>query len=50
MFIYIVLDSPNAADNFVFQEETDQSELNELVAINVHIKSMPFGLVLTQEL
>ena len=50
IFIYIVLDSRNAADNFVFQEETDHSELNELVAINVHIKSMPCGLVLTQEL
>ena len=50
MFIYIVLDSQNAADNFVFQEETDQSELNELVVINVHIKSMPCGLVLTKEL
>ena len=34
----------------MFQEETDHSELNELVTVNVYIKNMPCGLVLTQEL
>lgn len=49
IFIYIVLDSRNAADNFVFQEETDHFQLNELVTTRVSIKNMPCGLVLTQE-
>ena len=48
-FIHIVLDSQNATDNFVFQEETDHFQLNELVTTSVSIKNMPCGLVLTQE-
>ena len=44
------LDTQISADNYVFQQETDNTGLNELVAIEVDMKSIPCGVVLTQEL
>ena len=45
----LFLDPQNAADDFVFLQEADRTELNKLVAIKADIENIPCGLVLTRE-
>ena len=47
--LILFLDPQNATDDFVFLQEDDRTASSKLVAINVDIENIPYGLVLIQE-